>query len=203
MELHEPGRIGEEEILARIFCELRAHFPNLFLIIAPRHTERAGEIRRELEQLGLRVALRTQSAVVEVPVDCLLLDSTGELRNWYSIATVVFIGKSLMAHGGQNPAEAITAGKPIVFGPHMQNFKEIADTFLTNGAAVQVASNRELETALVALVTDPVRRARLGAAARALVDANRGAKDKTLTVLADLEPPSAAVASVRPFRLVH
>ena len=85
----------------------------------------------------------------------------------------------------------------------MQNFKEIAEAFVANGAAVQVQSERELEEALLALVTDPVRRARLGAAARALVEANRGAKDKTLAVIADLLPPAEAGGVVRPFRLVH
>ena len=87
----------------------------------------------------------------------------------------------------------------------MQNFKEIADAFLANDAAVQVQSERELEEALLALVTDPVRRARLGAAARALVEANRGAKDKTLAVIAELLPTGdgARRAVVRPFRLVH
>ena len=100
-------------------------------------------------------------------------------------------------------------GKPIVFGPHMQNFQEIADAFVTNGAAMQVHSERELDEALLTLVTDPVRRARLGAAARALVEANRGAKTKTLAVIADLLPPAGAEAPwgksrvVRPFRLVH
>jgi 3-deoxy-D-manno-octulosonic-acid transferase len=89
-----------------------------------------------------------------------------------------------------------------VFGPHMQNFKEIADAFVTNDAAVQVQSERELAGTLLALVTDPVRRARLGAAARALVEANRGAKDKTLAVIADLLPPGGS-AVVRPFRRVH
>ena len=80
-------------------------------------------------------------------------------------------------------------GKPIVFGPHMQNFEEIADAFVTNGAAMQVQSERELDEALLTLLTDPVRRARLGAAARALVEANRGAKNKTLPSIADLLPP--------------
>src|SRR5205085_6704914 len=96
-------------------------------------------------------------------------------------------------------------GKPIVFGAHMQNFKEIADTFLANDAAIQVRSEGELGDTLLALVTDPVRRARLGAAARALVEANRGAKSKTLDVIADLLPPGDrhGRATVRPFRLVH
>jgi 3-deoxy-D-manno-octulosonic-acid transferase len=85
----------------------------------------------------------------------------------------------------------------------MQNFKEIAETFLTNGAAVRVESERELEQTMVLLVADPVRRARLGAAARALVEANRGAKDKTLEVIADLLPAAGAGNVIRPFRLIH
>src|SRR6185312_8664758 len=104
---------------------------------------------------------------------------------------------------GHNILEPAIFGKPIVFGPHMQNFKEIADTFLRNGAALQVPSERELDETLLALVTDPVRRAGLGAAARALVEANRGAKDKTLAVIAGLVPPATSGAIVRPFRLVH
>ena len=80
-------------------------------------------------------------------------------------------------------------GKPIVFGPHMENFAEIARTFLDNGAAIQVRDARELEPALLGLLGDPVRRASLGAAARALVEANRGARGKSLAVLAELLPP--------------
>src|SRR5206468_8780038 len=101
-------------------------------------------------------------------------------------------GGSLADQGGHNTLEPAIFGKPVVFGPNMQNFKEIADTFLANDAAVQVHSDRELEEALLVLVTDPVRRARLGAAARALVEANRGAKDKTLAVIADLVPAGTA-----------
>jgi len=132
-----------------------------------------------------------------------VLDSIGELAQLYQLATAVFVGGSLVDQGGHNILEPAIFGKPVVFGPNMQNFKEIADTFLANDAAVQVQSDRELEEALLLLVTDPVRRARLGAAARALVEANRGAKDKTLAVIADLEPPVGSGAVVRPFRLVH
>jgi 3-deoxy-D-manno-octulosonic-acid transferase len=86
----------------------------------------------------------------------------------------------------------------------MQNFKEIAEAFLANGAAVQVHTDRELEDVVVGLMTDPVRRARLGAAARALVDTNRGAKDKTLAVIDTVLPPGPpSRAVVRPFRVVH
>jgi 3-deoxy-D-manno-octulosonic-acid transferase len=86
----------------------------------------------------------------------------------------------------------------------MQNFAEIADAFLANGAAVQVRGGRELAETIVALMGDPVRRARLGAAARALIDANRGAKDRTLAVITRLLPAQErARAVVRPFRVVH
>jgi len=119
----------------------------------------------------------------------------------------VFVGGSLADHGGHNILEPAIFGKPIVFGSHMQNFREIADAFLGNDAAVQVASERELERALVELVTDPVRRARLGAAARALVEANRGAKTKTLEVisglLSDVAPGGGRRATVHPFRPVN
>ena len=93
----------------------------------------------------------------------------------------------------------------IVFGPHMQNFAEIAEAFLANGAAVQVRTDRELDDEIVSLMSDPVRRARLGAAAKALVEANRGAKEKTVAVITALLPPQERQHSavVRPFRVVH
>src|SRR6185369_5240584 len=114
----------------------------------------------------------------EPRADVIVLDSIGELAQIYQLATVVFVGGSLVDHGGQNILEPAIFGKPILFGPHMQNFKEIAEAFVANDAAVQVGSERELEHAMLTLVTDPVRRARIGAAARALVEANRGAKER-------------------------
>jgi 3-deoxy-D-manno-octulosonic-acid transferase len=133
----------------------------------------------------------------------IVLDTIGELAQLYQLATAVFVGGSLADHGGHNILEPAVFGRPIVFGPYMQNFKEIADAFLSNDAAIQVQSERELDGALTALVTDPVRRARLGAAARALVEANRGAKEKTLAVIGELLPLPGSGAVVRPFRLVH
>ena len=132
-----------------------------------------------------------------------MLDSIGELAQLCPAGHRGICRRQPRRPGGHNILEPAIFGKPVVFGPNMQNFKEIADTFLANDAAVQVQSDRELEEALLLLVTDPVRRARLGAAARALVEANRGAKDKTLAVIADLEPPVGSGAVVRPFRLVH
>jgi 3-deoxy-D-manno-octulosonic-acid transferase len=128
-----------------------------------------------------------------------VLDTIGELATLYQIATVVFVGGSLVATGGHNVLEPAVFGKPIVFGPHMENFREIADAFVAHGASVRLDAEHELDDTIVTLFGDPVRRARLGAAARALVEANRGAKDKTMTVLAALVEPSPP-SNVVPFR---
>jgi 3-deoxy-D-manno-octulosonic-acid transferase len=203
---------GEEEAVVRAFNRLRTASPstphgasNALLVIAARHPERFAEVERLCRQEGLSTVRRTELPIDAEPrVDAVILDTIGELAEVYQIATVVFVGGSLVRAGGHNILEPAVFGKPIVFGPHMENFAEIAEAFLANDAGVQVRSDRELEAAVVGLMGDPVRRARLGAAARALVDANRGAKDKTLAVIAGLVPPEDRGRSVvRPFRVVH
>ena len=197
---------GEEEIVIRAFNRLRTTSAgsNALLIIAARHPERFGEVERLCRQEGLATLRRSELPIDAEPrADAVILDTIGELAQLYQIATAVFVGGSLIPAGGHNILEPAVYGKPIVFGPHMQNFAEIADAFLANGAAIQVRSEREFEEAMLGLVADPVRRARLGAAARALIDANRGARDKTLAVLAELLPPERPRASIHPFRVVH
>ena len=155
---------GEERIVAEVFLKLRHQFRDLFLIVAPRHVERTAQIRSELELVGLRVATRTtlSSLPIGAPFpDLLLLDTTGELRDWYALATVVFIGKSLTGVGGQNPAEAISAGKPVVFGPHMENFSELTHQLLAANAAIQVEGSAALENACARLLSDPAERHRV------------------------------------------
>ena len=186
---------GEEAILGKIFRELRTEFANLFLIIAPRHAERAREIYRAYQQLGLRVALRSQSSTVNPPIDCLVLDSTGELRNWYTVATVVFIGKSLTARGGQNPAEAIVAGKPVVFGQHMENFAAFARSLVERGAALQISSADELKRAIVDLLRDGGLRQRLAENAREVLNTHRGATVRTAALVVDFTPARSPISS--------
>ena len=130
---------GEEEILAKSFQQLRREFPALFLIIAPRHVERTREIADQLRALGMSAVRRSETGAAAP--DCLLIDTTGELRDWYSIATIVFIGKSLTARGGQNPVEAIVADRPVIFGPHMENFAILARTLVAAGGALQLTTN--------------------------------------------------------------
>jgi 3-deoxy-D-manno-octulosonic-acid transferase len=197
---------GEEAAIVRAFNRLRTGGSNPLLVLAARHPERFAEVERLCRSEGLSTVRRTDLPIDAEPrADAVVLDTIGELAEVYQIATVVFVGGSLVRAGGHNILEPAVFGKPIVFGPHMENFAEIAETFLANDAASQVRSDRELETTIVSLMENPVRRARLGAAARALVDANRGARDRTLAVLAGIVPPEDLERSavVRPFRVIH
>ena len=195
---------GEEAAVLRAFARIKETQPGALAVIAPRQPERFGEVERLARDAGFVTVRRSELPIDAEPrADVVVLDTIGELAQLYQLATAVFVGGSLADHGGHNILEPAMFGKPIVFGPHMQNFKEIADAFRRQDAAVQVPSDRELADTLLALVTDPVRRASLGAAARALVEANRGAKTKTLAVIGDVLPAPGAGAVVRPFRLVH
>src|SRR6478609_5388181 len=171
---------GEEEILATVFLRLREQFPSLRLFIAPRHVERLQEIRAHLAAMPLRVTLASEALTGgAVDADCMLLDTTGELQRWYGIATVVFVGKSLAAHGGQNPVEPILASKPVVFGPHMENFTTLAKTLVSNNAAMQVNDSDSLECTIARLLRDSEARERLVANAHAALSEHKGGTTRT------------------------
>ncbi|MGH7937741.1 MAG: 3-deoxy-D-manno-octulosonic acid transferase, partial [Chthoniobacterales bacterium] len=178
---------GEEKILATTFLQLRKEFHELFLVVAPRHAERAREIALQLRQLGLPSILRSE-ATAPTTDNCLLLDTTGELRDWYSIATIVFIGKSLTAQGGQNPVEAIVANRPVVFGPHMENFAHLAAELVAAGGAVQVQDESELAGCLAKLLRDETSRARVVHQAQQVLGVHRGATTRTARLLEEIRP---------------
>ena len=187
---------GEEEPVLRAFAGVRRAAPGAVLIIAPRHPERFGEAGRIAAGQGFAVVRRTALEAGDAPTaDVVILDTIGELARLFRIATVVFVGGSLVAAGGHNLLEPAAFGKAIVFGPHMENFAEIASLFVARGAAWQVGSGQELGAALATLLADVDRRAALGAAARALIDDNRGARGRTLAVIAELLPATPAAAA--------
>ena len=179
---------GEEKVLGEVFRALRRDFVDLLLVLAPRHTERTAEIRRELEGIGFRIALRSESPVADPFLDCLLIDSIGELRDWYGVATLAFIGKSLLARGGQNPAEAILAGKPVLFGPHMENFAVLANALVAEGGAIQINSPTELRRAMAHLLANPDVREEMVQNARKILDTHRGATARAARLIVDLRP---------------
>jgi len=178
---------GEEAILAEQFVRLRARFPDLFLVLVPRHFERSREVGSAVQACGLKCAYRTELTGRNRPepakVDCLIVNTTGELRHFYEHATVIFVGKSLTAEGGQNPIEPGALGKAMVFGPHMQNFAEVVRSFLLQGGAVQVRNAAELETVLGDLLGNEAGREQLGRNALNVVRENLGAIERTADMI--------------------
>lgn len=183
---------GEEKILAEAFRDVRETFPDLFLIIAPRHAERARAVRAICEATGLRVLLQSETAkTVDATPDCLIIDSTGELQQWYATATIVFVGKSLRPGGGQNPVEPLVAGKAVIFGPHMENFSALADALVKQNGAIQISTAGELAPKIVDLLRDPQLREQLVENARKVLQPHRGATAKTAVLIAGLQPAKA------------
>ncbi len=190
---------GEEIVLAKIFRDLKASLPSLKLFLAPRHVERARDVAHDIANLGLEtVLLSSLDGNLPGDADCVILDRTGELAGWYQIATLVFIGKSLLAHGGQNPVEAVVAGVPVVFGSHMENFAALARAMVERKGAVQVNDEPQLRRAIEALLKNPAARAGLVAEAKSVIGEHRGATRRTAELIAKLhsrpggDVPSAA-----------
>jgi len=178
---------GEEAIIASVASRLRKRFPDLFLILVPRHHERGGEVGKELGRLKVPFVYRSEITpkIRKTPgsIHCLLVNTTGELRYFYEVADLVFIGKSLTAHGGQNPIEPATLAKPVLFGPHMENFAQIVPQFLEQGGALEVADEAALERAVEELLADPARRQLMGRRAAEVVRANQGSLEKTVQMI--------------------
>jgi 3-deoxy-D-manno-octulosonic-acid transferase len=170
---------GEEAMLLEIFAGLRGKYPALRLVLVPRHAERRKQVMKEIIRSGLGFKLwsecRLAGAENKPGEEILLVDTTGELRAFYSVADVVFIGKSLTARGGQNPIEAAVCSKPIVVGPHMENFSGIMADFLEAKAVVQVNDKRALEEAVGNLLDNASERKILGERACEVVLKKSGA----------------------------
>ena len=180
---------GEEAVLAEMLPRLRRRFPELFLILVPRHFERAKEAGQELASRGIAFVYRSE-ITGEKPfppgqLECLLVNSTGELKCFYEQAALVFVGKSLTAKGGQSPIEPAALGKATVFGPNMQNFKAIAAALLAEQAALQVPDAAGLEHAIAELLGDERRRSEMGARALQVVRKNLGATERTVQLITE------------------
>ncbi|MBZ5497805.1 MAG: 3-deoxy-D-manno-octulosonic acid transferase [Acidobacteriia bacterium] len=175
---------GEEEIVFRVLRRLRTKFPELFLVVAPRHPERAKQVLALAHRRGLNVALRTEPP--RRGADCVLLNTTGELKAFYEAATLIFVGKSLRGRGGQNIIEAAAAGAPVLFGPRMQNFEAVAEAFVRAGGAVQVRDENELSMALEELLAGPDRRREIAEHARQVIVQSSGATQRTVDAIAEI-----------------
>jgi 3-deoxy-D-manno-octulosonic-acid transferase len=172
---------GEEIELARAFQRLREKIPDLALLIVPRHVERRAEITAALNTTGLAPALRSISgSSVDSNAPVFVIDTTGELAAWQHLATLVVVGKSFLAEGGQNPAEAALAQKPVLFGPHMENFTPLVELLLKKKGAQQVENFDELTTACLALLQDAAKAAQMGQSGQRALQAHQGATQKSV-----------------------
>jgi 3-deoxy-D-manno-octulosonic-acid transferase len=184
---------GEEELVLRAWREIHRGYPQSLLILAPRHPPRFERVTQLLASQGMSFVRRTilsedteHAAALLASPSVLLLDTLGELAGFFELADVVFIGGSLVPAGGHNLFEPAQWGKPVIFGPHMENFRDAAETFLDAGAAVRVPAWNELASETMRLFEDERRRVRMGTAARKTVDEGRGATGRILQGVSEL-----------------
>jgi 3-deoxy-D-manno-octulosonic-acid transferase len=173
---------GEEDLLLSGFRLLLAEFPKLFLILVPRHVERTPEIVQLLRNRNVQFTLRSDPNFRSDP-SVLLVNTTGELRDWYSTATVVVVGKSFYGVGGQNPIEPILSSKPVVVGPHMENFQYIVDELRKVGGIIQLHSADALVPTLADLLRSPAAASSLVARASKAMAQHQGAIRRTAAMI--------------------
>lgn len=174
---------GEDEIVLDAYRRLAGHFPALLAIIVPRHPKRGLAIARMLSAAGVQVALRSQDEMPTGATEIYVADTMGELGLFYRLAPVVFMGGSLVEHGGQNPIEAIKLGAAVLHGPHVFNFAEIYESLDDAGGAMHANTDEDLVKSLGYLLANPVGRQRVTQAAEQVVERLGGALGRTVAAL--------------------
>lgn len=177
---------GEEQLVLRACLELRRKYADLFLILAPRHPERFPEVENLLRQKNIPFILRSARTKATSECRVMLLDTLGELTKFYALATVAFVGKSLTQRGGHNPLEPASCGKPVLFGPHMDNFREVVQVLTSEGGAAEVADFRDLVSTLDRLLADGDAAREMGRRARKSVESRTGCVNRTVSKLQDI-----------------
>jgi 3-deoxy-D-manno-octulosonic-acid transferase len=174
---------GEEEILLEVHRTLAGYFPSLLSVIVPRHPNRGEAVARTITASGLHAALRSHEDLPTATTDIYLADTMGELGLFYRLSPIVFMGGSLVPHGGQNPIEAIKLGASIVHGPHVFNFTDVYDALDSADGARQADTQEALVKQLGQLLADPAARDRLVTASTQVVEQLGGALERTLAAL--------------------
>src|SRR6201747_1342318 len=174
---------GEEDILFAVHRTLSGFFPSLLSVIVPRHPDRGEAIARSIGATGLHVALRSHEELPTATTDIYVADTMGELGLFYRLAPIVFMGGSLVPHGGQNPIEAVKLGASIVHGPHVFNFHDVYEALDRAGGARIAGSREALVKQLGQLLDDPAARQVSVDAAGRVVEQLGGALERTLSAL--------------------
>jgi 3-deoxy-D-manno-octulosonic-acid transferase len=173
---------GEDAMIAKAILDAA---PDALPVIVPRHAERRDEVKGELEREGFDLVLRSRFAAPAATGGrhhVFVIDSTGELRDWTAHADVVIIGKSFFAIGGQNPGEAIIAGKPVIFGPHMENFQPLVDHLVAADGCIRATDEAGLREA-IATALDPSKTESLTRNATNILKRHEGATKRIIALL--------------------
>jgi 3-deoxy-D-manno-octulosonic-acid transferase len=173
-------REGDEDVLLPAFQAVLVIHPGALLVLAPRHPERFDRVASRLQESGLAIARHSLAETPGASHPVLLLDTMGVLMPHYAAADVAFVGGTLAPIGGHNLLEPASLGKPVLFGPHLANVREISAALLAAGAAREVTDQATLVTAITTLFDDAALRARMGEAAKSLVESGKGALVRTL-----------------------
>jgi len=177
----------EEKLLLDAYHQLATQIERkLLLVLIPRHPERKREVQQLLNDSGFTCRLRselTPESELLSPGDVLLVDTLGEVLNLYGVADLVFVGGSLVPIGGHNLLEAALVSKPVIFGPHISNFKEISAKLIRAGAGVKVDNIQGLVRQSVVILNDPVRSRAMGAAGSSLIIENAGTTERTIRLI--------------------
>ena len=191
----DAGDVDEDDVAIEAYRQLAAGRPELMLILAPRKPERFDVVAAKLDAAGIAYVRRRALGSGDA-ARVLLLDTIGELSSLFSLADVVFMGGTLARRGGHNILEPALFGKPVIIGPHMENFKAIAEEFRAAGACVEIAAGRELAGALERLLRDSGAAREIGRRAQACAEARRGATARAVEEVRRLH--GACVPRVRP-----
>ncbi|MCX7107946.1 MAG: lipid IV(A) 3-deoxy-D-manno-octulosonic acid transferase [Methylococcales bacterium] len=173
----------EEIIFLEIYKQIKQKIPQLLLVLVPRHPERFAEVRKLCEKLQYTVVSRTASEAVCKQTDVYLVDTMGELKALYAASDVAFVGGSMVPTGGHNILEAAAVGLPVMFGPYMANFKEIARRVLSDNAAIQCQNKQDVIDSILALYEQPNFRNALAEKGKAFVQINQGAMTRIYKML--------------------
>lgn len=176
----------EEQDVIDVYKNLKEKYTDLKLILAPRHVERADAVEMYVVTSGMKYCRFSQlfaGGSLPASSDVVLVDTIGHLKDIYRLATVIFMGGSLVRKGGQNPIEGARLGKAVVFGPHMFNFREVAEIFVEGKAAIKVSGKSELGLVLDDLLENEDKRRRIASNAERIVKENSGAVDRTLEII--------------------
>lgn len=178
----------EEAIVLRVHAQVRRHFPDTLLLWAPRHPERFAQVIEAVRGAGLATACRSQDELPRPDTQAFVIDTLGDLMNFYAVSDVAFVGGSLQPIGGHNVMEPAALGVPALVGPHTFNFAEATAMLAREGALHAVEDGAELAREVIRLLSDPLQRRAMGKAGRRVVEHERGALSRTLALIEEVFP---------------